>query len=258
MKKFEDDVFFSYTNYEQLVGLKKLKFIIAAIQNYVFKVNKNLDRLSVLEIGCGEGNITVPLASLGCLTRAFDINEKAVAQLRTKIKEKNFQNVIVSVDDGYTFDDGRQYDIVIASEVLEHLKDPNRLLANISRRMRRGSYFIVTVPNGFGPWELRNRLFGSSLYYSNTIRKMRGCPSFRKALGQEHLQFYRRSQLLHMLSRFSFSLIDFSNADSFFAALWIPISKPNKQLERIDINLADLLPYWCASGWLLLFEKNQD
>lgn len=254
MKK-SDWIFLSHTHYERLVELKKLEFIFSAIHKYVFQHEKDIDKLMILEVGCGEGGITVPLGSLGCHVRAFDINEKAVQSAKTKINEKEFQNVIVSVDDGCTFDDGKYYDVVIASEVLEHVQDPFRFIANISRRMRIGSYFIITVPNGFGPWELRNRIFMNKLDRCNVIRCMLGKKSYNKTPGAEHLQFYRKSQLLYMLSRFSFDLVDFSNSDSVFAAFWMPINKPNKLLEKIDIALADLLPYWCASGWYLLFMK---
>ena len=258
MIKFNEDTFLSYTNYDQLVGLKKLKFILSTIQKYFQEVNKNSNMISILEIGCGEGNITVPLGSLGYQIRAIDVNQKAVIQLKIKIKENDFQNIMTSVSDGYTFDDGKKYDIVIASEVLEHLEDPFRFLTNISKRMRKGSYFIVTVPNGFGPWELRNRLFVRSLYYSNSIRKVMGFPSFRKILGKKHLQFFRKSELLHLISGFSFDLIGSSNSDAFFSVLWTPLSKPIQLLEKIDIRLADSLPSWCASGWFLLFRKKLD
>jgi 2-polyprenyl-3-methyl-5-hydroxy-6-metoxy-1,4-benzoquinol methylase len=255
LEKSGSDIFLSHTHYDRLVDLKKLEFIFSAIHKYALLHDKDPDELTILEVGCGDGGITVPMGSLGCHVKAFDINEKAVQSAETKIDEKEFQNVVVCVDDGYTFDDGKYYDVVIASEILEHVQDPFRFVANISKRMRMGSYFVITVPNGFGPWELRNRIFMNKLYRSNVIRRMLGKKLYDETSGGEHLQFYRLSQLLCMLSRFSFSLVDFSNSDSVFAALWSPLNKPNRLLEKIDITLADLLPYWCASGWYLSFMK---
>ena len=255
MPKFNEDIFLSYTNYDQLVGLKKLKFILSAIRKYFQEVNKNSNIISILEIGCGEGNITVPLGSLGYQIRAIDVNKQAVIQLEIKIKENDLQNIVTSVDDGYTFNDDKKYDIVIASEVLEHLEDPFRFLVNISKRMRKGSYFIVTIPNGFGPWELRNRIFLRSLYYSNYFRKVMGFSSSIEIPGKKHLQFFRKSELLNLISGLSFDLICFSNSDALFSILWTPLTKPIHLLEKIDIKLADSLPSWCASGWFLLFKK---
>jgi hypothetical protein len=113
----------------------------------------------------------------------------------------------------------------------------------------------VTVPNGFGPWELRNRIFWNRMNRSNVIRRMVGRSPYVKIPGNEHETFFCRSRLVKMLSCFSFHLENCSNADSFFAAFWMYIAKPNMFLEKIDVSFANRLPYWCASGWFFLFVK---
>jgi len=252
-KESEVEYFLSHTHYTRLVDLKKLRFIFLAIRKYAFKHLTDLNKLMILEVACGKGGITLPLGSLGCYVRAFDINEKDIHLLKTKVNLEKIQNVIVSVDDGYAFEDGKYYDIIIASEVLEHVPDPVRFIENISKRLRKGGYFIITVPNGFGPWELVNQ-FAGRLYHCNSIRRILGKAPYFKIPGAEHIQFYRRSQLLFFLSQFSLGLVGFSNSDSFFAVFGL-FNKPSKKLEQIDIALADLLPHWCASGWYLLLKK---
>ena len=129
------------------------------IESYIQSNFKDFENLHILEVGCGNGGITFPLASLVCHIRTFDINEDKVKYVQNQINQKKIKILIVTVDDGNSFDDGYIYEVVIVSEVFEHILKPSKFLSNIIRRMREGSYLILTVPNGFGPWELRNHVF---------------------------------------------------------------------------------------------------
>jgi 2-polyprenyl-3-methyl-5-hydroxy-6-metoxy-1,4-benzoquinol methylase len=46
---------------------------------------------------------------------------------------------------------GRQYDVGLAQEVLEHVPDPGAVLLALEERVRDGGYVYLTVP--YGPWE---------------------------------------------------------------------------------------------------------
>lgn len=154
--RLDNFIFSSY--YTDPVDIKKLKFIFSAIERYAHLRSKQFEDLRVLEVGCGRGGITFPLASLGCQVRAFDIDTNSVEHIQAQISQNRIENLIVTVDSGYTFDDGIGYDVIIASEVFEHVLEPSTLAANITRRMMEASYLVVTIPNGYGPWELKNRV----------------------------------------------------------------------------------------------------
>lgn len=99
---------------------------------------------TMLEAGCGEGNIfrfmreNFPLSHL----EAFDLGEDVVAQakvLNPSVSEQIFSKDIYS--SGYA--DG-SFDLVLCSEVLEHLEQPGVALAELMRITRR--YLLVSVP----------------------------------------------------------------------------------------------------------------
>ncbi|MGD0645065.1 MAG: methyltransferase domain-containing protein [Candidatus Bathyarchaeia archaeon] len=246
-------VFLSYTNYVNLVNIKKLEFIFNSINKFALQNKTRLNKLEILEVACGNGGITFPLGSLGCNVRAFDINERVVLFVKARLAQTGLKNIIVSKEDGNSFEDGKYYDIVIASEVLEHVPDPFRFISNLSKRMKRGSYLVITVPNGFGPWELVNQFF-EPLFHSNTLRHALGKTPHKHIPGEAHIQFFKKSKLIALLSQLSFDLVDFSNSDSFFAVCWHFI-KPDKAIEKIDMVIADHFPHWCASGWYMLLIK---
>lgn len=245
--------FISATAYTGSGPMKKLRFIYSAIEKYANSRGKDLEKIQILEVGCGKGGITLPLASLGCKVTAFDIDKNVVEFLQKQLNKKAVGNVTILIDNGYTFNDGKEYDIVIASEVFEHVLDPSSFAGNIIRRMAIGSYLIVTTPNGYGPWELKNRIdIRTQLAKWNVLRRLFSRPPYIKVEGGDHCQFYTKGRLLNLFSTFSLQLIDFAKSDLFLPMI-TPLRK-NMLLGNLDIKLADILPYWLASGWYFIFE----
>jgi 2-polyprenyl-3-methyl-5-hydroxy-6-metoxy-1,4-benzoquinol methylase len=260
------NTFISQSHYTKPVGIKKLKFIFAAIERYTRKRKRTLEELQVLEIGHGKGGLTFPLVSLGCQVRALDINERAVEYMKSQIHQKGIDNLVVSKDDGCTFDGGMTYDVIIASEVFEHVPNPTDLAENIVGKMNERAYLIVTTPNGYGLRELSKRF--------NPVQVLRKINWLRHLLGKSpyaqfrskrnamedgqvnemfpwgHCQFYTKRRLLRLFSRFSLRLVGFGNSDSFLAA-WGPT---DGLVGMIDVKLADWLPHWLATGWYFVFE----
>ena len=249
--------FMSNTHYTRVVDRKKLDFIFEAIMNYVDKSNTHLEDLSILEVGCEKGGITLPLTSMGCTIKAIDIDESSVDFLKKTIKEKNIENLVVEHRDAITLEEKDRYDIVIASEVFEHLIFPNQLSCKISGIAREGAYLIVTTPNGYGPWELKNRI-NPMMYIrrNNKIRKIFKKEPYIKGSGNNHCQYYTRKRLVEMFESDFFVLRKMSCSDSFIT-IFKALSN-NSLLSEIDVKMADMLPFWLASGWYFLFEKIAD
>jgi len=234
---------------------KKLRFIFSAINSYASLKRKRLEDINILEIACGRGGITFPLASLGCKVKAFDINESCVEYVQNRIDHDKISNLTVTVDDGYTFVDGETYDIVVASEVFEHVLEPKRLAKNTTRSMAQDSYLIVTTQNGYGPWELMNHV--NPVYYLrkwNWLRRLLGKSPYVKGSSWGHVQFYSRYRLMKLFSIFHFKLINFAKSDSLLSMFSPVISS---LFGNIDIMLADILPSWLANGWYFLFELDK-
>ena len=96
---------------------------------------------SVLEVGCGEGHMQQALMRYPFAERiAFDIDAPIVAEARRIAPESRY---LVADGQSLPFPDGR-FDVVMATEVLEHVPDPARALAEMRRVSRR--YVLVSVP----------------------------------------------------------------------------------------------------------------
>ncbi|MDR1850292.1 MAG: class I SAM-dependent methyltransferase [Zoogloeaceae bacterium] len=98
---------------------------------------------NVYEVGCGNGYVTeflkrqYPKAHIS----AMDIDGQKVAIAKTRIEGINFS--VGTIYD--TMQQSDSFDLVISTEVLEHLDDPLRALKELARISRR--YILITTPN---------------------------------------------------------------------------------------------------------------
>jgi hypothetical protein len=122
---------------------------------------------------------------------------------------------------------------------------------------------IVTVPNGYGPWQLSvkvehklGRLISQNAQLGSLFRDDVCVQSVNAGEGSVHVQFFTRKQLHQIFLRARFRIIASGSSD--FIANVTPfrvlISK-SKLLCRIDFALADMLPSVVASGWYFTLEK---
>jgi len=244
------ETFIKSSSYTSPQYIKRLKFTFSAICQYAQAKNKPIKELEILEFGCGTGGITFPLASLSSHITAFDIDPSAVSVISERIRKENLNNVVVMEADGHSFDDSKTYDMVIASEVLEHAINPRDFLQRIKARVNKGSRLVITIPNGYGPWQIKRRLsIITFLRRNNWLRSMFGKRPY--ITGQDHCQFYTKKRFLKMFSEFSFRLRDFGKSDSILA---IFETRRGPLFGKADVRLADILPWWLASGWYFVFE----
>ncbi|KES23733.1 MULTISPECIES: bifunctional 2-polyprenyl-6-hydroxyphenol methylase/3-demethylubiquinol 3-O-methyltransferase UbiG [Pseudomonas] len=106
---------------------------------------------SVLDIGCGDGGFTLFAGRQGAEIFVADINQSSVDTAVARVRETAARAVHPLVTDAnpIPLEDGR-VNRVIAMEVLEHVEDPARFLAELVRVARPGSLFLLTVPDAFG------------------------------------------------------------------------------------------------------------
>jgi methionine biosynthesis protein MetW len=106
---------------------------------------------SVLDIGCGEGTTLHLLREISGISGiGTDISMKTVY----RASKRGFETILHSAETPFPFA-SRSFDLVICSEVLEHLRFPHKCLLEIRRILSEEGVVIFSIPNlGF----LRNRL----------------------------------------------------------------------------------------------------
>jgi len=241
------------TRYRDPVDLKKLQFLIEEISTI------GPAPLDILEVGCGSGNIARPLAFLGHLVLATDIDAASLDFMRLQ----ELPPTLELQQSGLTeLPKGRRFDAIIASEVLEHVEDPGSALAAFRGALTPRGLVLVTIPNGHGPWEIGQALSPrraagwlarkTGLYrpIKNTLgvrREEKDAETSTFNFESPHLQHFTLSQFETMCRRAGYDIRIRRHSDgplTFFSG-----GRRISWLARADCRLVDHLPHWLASGW---------
>jgi 2-polyprenyl-3-methyl-5-hydroxy-6-metoxy-1,4-benzoquinol methylase len=103
----------------------------------------------VLDLGCRDGSLTRAYAS-GNEIVGVDADREALAAAAKLGIETHWADL----DEPLAFGEA-SFDVVVAGELLEHLRDPDRLVGDVRRVLRSGGTFVASVPNAY---RLKNRL----------------------------------------------------------------------------------------------------
>ena len=96
----------------------------------------------VLDVGCNSGVVSVRLNSKNCYCRAIDIVDELVLQAQKNgvaAKKGTAENLSQFVNG--------KFDVVVCTEVLEHLYDPLVAIKEAHRVLKQGGKYVITVPH---------------------------------------------------------------------------------------------------------------
>lgn len=105
-------------------------------------VNTVGENLKILDVGCGDGVISEPILKLGNYVASVEL--PTIATLAKKCQV----STITAGDAEQLAFAPETFDIVIASEVLEHLWSPESFLNEAHRVLKNNGYLIVETPEG--------------------------------------------------------------------------------------------------------------
>ena len=108
-----------------------------------------LKGLRILDIGCGGGLLAEPLARLGGDVTGIDASEGAIAAARDHANRAGLNITYDHIPAEDFADRGLSFDIIIASEVIEHVSDRRGFLATMARfgHADAASMLVLTTIN---------------------------------------------------------------------------------------------------------------
>jgi len=188
----------------------------------------------VVDIGCGSG---VQLQEIGrkgyALAVGIDLSLNAALHGRKKaIKNTDF----IIADVQHLPVKASCVDKIICAEIIEHVKEPDNLIKEISRVLKDGGEVVITTPNDrsvWGMYELFWDLFGRGRNY-----------------GETHLRFFSESGLRSYFPAFS----ECSTRTLFFISPLFALAN-SQRLLAIGIRLDRKFEQWGLGVSLLLHAR---
>ena len=140
----------------------------------------------ILDLGCGDGFLSCQIAEKGYNVTSIDLSTNRLLRFKDQAERLNIRqlegditNVKLPLE---------SFDLIVCSEVIEHLPEYRLVLSETFRLLKKGGFFIVTVPN-------------------NEKLKMLTCPHCLKIFYRDdHVNSFTRASLSESLKQAGFQI----------------------------------------------------
>lgn len=112
-------------------------------QEHILQLLNEVQGKKILDVGAGTGRISIPLSDLGGEVFALDSSEEMLKVLKRK---KPHITTILGDAEHMPFKNN-MFDIVLATFMIVHLKDPTRFFDEAYRVLKPGGQLVVTNIN---------------------------------------------------------------------------------------------------------------
>ena len=125
----------------------RISYIKDSITN-IFKIkneNKPLERIKILDIGCGGGLLSEPMKRLGADVVGIDASNKniQVAKIHAKKNKLDIKYICTSPEN---FETKNKFDVILNMEIIEHVEDVDFFLKSCSKLLKKnGIMFVATL-----------------------------------------------------------------------------------------------------------------
>ncbi|HKQ30779.1 MAG TPA: class I SAM-dependent methyltransferase [Burkholderiales bacterium] len=217
----------------------------------------------ILDVGCGVGLVSLELAA-----RFPDLRIIAIDDDRATIEYARSRNPHgkLKFQINHELDVGQHFDLVIASEVLEHVDDPEKFLEWIRERLSERGRVVLTVPNGYGPFELMScaqgvlQCLGIYAVLRALRRRFRRAPAVEASTpvtlaASPHVNFFSCRALRRLFRRSGFEVVRFRSR-TFLCGFLLDRFIHTRRLIAWNAAVADKLPAAFSSDWMFLLHRS--
>lgn len=192
----------------------------------------------VLDIGAGSGIIGAQLKERGITN--------LVAVDTCPATREHLKSIYAEVYEDVGKLKGRQYDIILLLDVLEHMADPFTFLKDLAPLVAPNGKILISVPN-IAHWGVRIPLLFGFFNYTK-----------RGLLDETHLQFFNRRRFITLVKQPGFRVNQFSSSIPPFEFVLPRLLWDNaifRTFSAFHLFLAKFLPGFFAYQHLGVIEK---
>ena len=121
----------------------------------IFQELGNIKGKKLLDVGCEAGYITIKLAQKGAIVTAIDLIEEPIKELHRNLKNTKLKISLRVADAAKLPFRAKTFDIILATEVIEHITKLNDFIAGAYRVLKPNGRLLITFPNE----NLRQKLY---------------------------------------------------------------------------------------------------
>jgi GT2 family glycosyltransferase/2-polyprenyl-3-methyl-5-hydroxy-6-metoxy-1,4-benzoquinol methylase len=148
--------------------------------------------VTVLDLGTGTGALGRHLTSVGCTVDGVELSPERAAEARPwyrRLLEIHLETAVLADHFPAT-----TYDVIVCADVLEHLRDPGRLLDQLPTLLRPAGRVLVSMPNVAYAGVIADLIAGNFEYRPTGL------------LDDTHVRFFTRRSLRALLEAHGFGV----------------------------------------------------
>lgn len=235
---------------------KKLAFFLRSLEEFRARNGLGLADTRVVEVGCSNGrNIALPLAEQGYQVTGVDIHEPSIAYASA---HNVFPNARFLCQDFADFASDEFFDVVVLSDILEHVEDPLHIIRTATKHLAPGGMVLVCIPNGYGPYEneqrfLRvtrlDRLIEITIRWGKRLMQRRVEKQAEYNYDSGHIQFFRMSDFESLSAAANLRIEELANGALFGGGATYYLGLLMPFIVTPSLWFADRLPSRWVSTW---------
>ncbi|MBN8539920.1 MAG: methyltransferase domain-containing protein [Deltaproteobacteria bacterium] len=256
---------------ENIYGhVKKVRLLRSSIQNYP---SKN-ELIQLLDIGCGSGrSVSQFLLADEISYTGVDLHLASVEYADRHYSNRQSQFLCLNAD--RLIELNKKFDVIVLSDVLEHVSSPGVLLASVDKLLKPNGIVLVSVPNGFGPFEIesyfskipilgRISLKAIDLFIAlvnKTILKnywVAEDPTVPYNEDSPHIQFFTAGSFRKLIEGHHFRITKVHRLSFLSGPYSNYFFSPFSWIKKINCQIADILPQSFASAWVYELKKQKN
>jgi 2-polyprenyl-3-methyl-5-hydroxy-6-metoxy-1,4-benzoquinol methylase len=218
------------------------------IKNSLMYVKKNKKIKTALEIGPGSGIYLPLLRKIASTVTASDIEKVYLENIQLDNSKKNLCLVEDNIEE--TKFTKNSYDLVLCTEVLEHLKNPEAAIVNISQILKPGGILVLTTPQKYSLMEI----FCKIAFLPGIIKLVRLIYQ-EPVMETGHISLRTEKSLKICFSRSNLSIIKEKKM-----GLYLPLLaelSDGKAIEKIEKILTNQSIHWPLWTQCYILKKNE-
>jgi 2-polyprenyl-6-hydroxyphenyl methylase/3-demethylubiquinone-9 3-methyltransferase len=116
----------------------------------IFNLESDLQKIDLLDVGCGGGLIAEPMSRLGSNVVAIDAGEKNIKAAKIHAQQENLkidyrQQTIEDI-----CQEKKKFDVVLALEIVEHVANVEEFISSLQKSLKpNGVVFISTINRNY-------------------------------------------------------------------------------------------------------------
>ena len=195
----------------------RIQYILETISKYYNLKTKSLNGLKILDIGCGGGLISEPMARLGASVTGIDASEKNIKVAKFHASQNNL-NINYLNKSPEQLKDLKNFDVILNLEVVEHVENLNLYLSSCNTLIKKnGLMFTATI----------NRTLIS---YLKAIIGAEYVLRWLPIGTHDWNKFIKPEELEKLLTKANFSTFDLKGLE------FNPLSRKWKKTENLSVN----------------------